>query len=138
MTPLDYHCKICGKPGVAYYDPNCPITMLESWRKALCCDRCYKFRDGYITAKRAVEKQCIQIISTRQIRDDNVKKEALNKLRDRLIQLTRRIVSLCSDYYHVQNVWNMQMVMVLMEKPEGCNKALDAFHAGYRQVAKQS
>lgn len=136
LTPIDYRCKICRKAGVVYYDTACPIKMLESWTNALCCDRCYKFRDSYITAKRTIEKSCIALINTRHsVKDQNTRKETESKIREKLSSLTQRIARLCSDYYQVQNIWDSEMVSILIDNPAGCNKAMDSFHSSIRKIS---
>lgn len=134
MTPIDYHCKLCGVGRVAYYDPACPIRLLNAWVSALCCARCYAFRDSYNKTKREIEATCIALINIRQtIRDFKLKREASEKIRERLVAQTQRIVAICSDHYHVQNVWDSEIVGILMDKPDGCNKAINTLRAGYQK-----
>lgn len=139
MTPLDYRCKICGKPGVAYYDPACPIHKIEAWRACLCCKRCYKFRDRYQTIKSAIERVCISLLNARQVfREPETIRDAESKIREWLVILTKKLAQHCSDHYRIQNIWDMEMVHILMEKPEGCNKAVNAFRSGYQSQSAQT
>ncbi len=137
MTPLDYHCKICSKPGIAYYDPECPISNLETWRRALCCSKCYDFRDGYMKGKRAIEALCVTLIAARQVKDKKVRQDAESEIRDRLVRVTKDIVTICSDFYRIQNVWDMEMVDVFMNKPRGCNRSLDTFKSLYAAQSRK-
>lgn len=133
MTPLDYHCKMCGKGGVVYYQENVGIKDIEAWRNHICCKRCYAFHDSYHATKRAIEKLCISLIAVRQMRDGEAIEEACKEIRERLTKLTQRIDTLCSDYYRVQNIWKMEMVLILMDKPDGCNKVVNTFRVGYER-----
>ena len=60
-------------------------------------------------------------------------KEFENKIRERLIVLTKKIAAQCSDHYRIQNIWDMEMVFILMDRPDGCNKAINLFHSAYRK-----
>lgn len=135
MTPLDYHCKICGKPGVAYYDPARPVNNLEAWQSALCCNRCHTFRNHYQKAKNSVEKLCVGLIHSRNISDASLKNEVENRIRQAMMAITRRLAALCSDYYCVVNIWEQEFVNLLMAKPEGCNKAVNAYRIGVEKIS---
>lgn len=135
MKPIDYLCKICSKPGVSYYDDNCPISDVELWRQAICCKRCYDFRDQYGTAKRQIEKLCVGLINLRQTRS-KLAYEAENQIKERLIAATRNLSTMCSNFYRVQNIWTSEVVEILMGRPDGCNRAINAFRAGYEAIGK--
>ena len=122
-------------PGVVYYDPACPIKDIVVWQKAICCKRCYDFKDAYSKTKRAIEKLSVALISLQQMRDEDAKKEAKNEIRERLVKLTKRLATICSDYYRVQNIWDMEVVRIIMDKPDGCNRAVNVFRAGYEKAA---
>jgi hypothetical protein len=137
MTPIDYTCKVCHKPGVAYYDPACPIAKIELWQSALCCTHCYNFRNKYVTLKRSIEKYCLMLVNAQQsIRDTKLLAEATSRIREKLTALTKKISALCSDYYRVQDIWDMEIVSILLDNPRGCNKAMDAMHSGFRTISK--
>lgn len=137
MNPIDYHCKICGKPGVAYYDPDCPIGDLELHRAALCCDRCYNFRDTYMTHKRAAIKVCTDLIAARTTGSQAVQQQANQKVREVLYKLTKRIAALTCDHYRIQNVWEEDFVRDLMAKPENVSQLINAYHQGIMKLSRQ-
>ena len=142
MTSTDYTCKICGTNRVAYYDESCPINQIEAWKSALTCDRCYAFRDSYIRSKNAIIGVCYLLNNFREsARYSEEKKKALRdaeiKIRERITTHTRRVASLLSDYYRIENTWDIDFVFQIMEKPMHSLKTIDAYHAGVKRLAKQ-
>lgn len=135
MTPLDYNCKICSKPGVAYYDPACEIKFLELWRTALCCQRCYDFRDNYNKLKRSIEKLCVGLINMRKTSSKS-KSEVETKIREMLTTITKKLSGICSDFYRVQNIWDFEIVSILMDNPDGCNRAINVMRSTYQNLSQ--
>lgn len=138
LTPLDYHCKICRKPGVAYYDKTCPITYLESWRGALCCNRCGAFHDHYSRSKESITQACVLLMQARASCAGEVLRVAEAKLRDRLTKATQRAAKLVCDFYNVTLVWGEDIVDGMMERPHGVKRALREYHAGIKAYSRQA
>ena len=137
MTPIDYHCKICRRPGVAYYDEACPINNLNAWKSCLCCERCYDFRDAFVKARRSIERLCLSLITARQTVKSSPDLAATEKkIRDVLERKTRFISSLCSRFYQIEDLWGFEMVSILMDEPTGCNRAIDAIRSHYSQTKR--
>ena len=143
MQPIDYHCKICGTGRVAYFDDSCPINKLETWKKVLTCPRCYTFRDSYTRAKNSIIDVCYALNNFRESsRHSEEKRSALrqveSKIKDRIIAHTRRISSLCSDYYRIQNTWDIDFVYQILERPMHSLRTIDAYHAGIRKLSREA
>jgi hypothetical protein len=139
MTPIDYHCKICGKPGVAYYNPECPIKDLNLWRDQICCDRCYTFRDAFSRCREAAGKLCYLLTVFRAKSNTADGKKALSDvepvIRQKLTPITQKIARICCNYHKVTNVWDVDFVNQLMEKPNASNRTIDAYSSGIRKIA---
>jgi hypothetical protein len=134
---LDYNCKICGKPGTAHYDPGCPIKTLESWRTALCCDRCYNFRGDYSRLKRAAELLCVSFFSfMAAARDQETRREAEARTRQQLHRLTHKIADVCSEFYLVEKQWSDDFVDTLMDKPRASGIAIAFYRRGIENLSQ--
>lgn len=140
IQPTDYLCKICKAPRVAYYDDSCPIKELEVWKRALTCDRCYTFRNDFLRAKEAILKLCYTLNNFRESSSFNEEKkkalrEAESKIREMITRLTKKLASLASDYYIIQNTWDVDFVNQIMERPMHSLRTIDAYHSGIRNLA---
>jgi len=126
MQPTDYHCKICKAGRVAYYDDACPIKQLDVWKKALTCDRCYKFRNDFLRAKENIINLCYLLKNS---------KPDVAKIRENVTKVTQLITKLCSDYYRIQNTWDIDFVHQIMQRPMHSLRVIDAYHAGIKKLA---
>lgn len=136
MTQLLYHCKICKAQGMANYNPDCPIQDLEKWRVNICCARCYTFYDSYQKLKRQIARVCYALVNIKRITDYKVKRDWEVKCCDILTKTTKRVATLCCDYYKLADVWSEDFVEQLREQPDKCYVILKAYHAGVRRLAK--
>jgi hypothetical protein len=128
---IEYHCKFCGKPGTAEAEEIPGIELaVEKWKPLLCCDRCADF----MTARRSVIEQikrvCEEVIQARLVLKPIRLKDIEEAARAGLIEGTKRFTRLVCEYKRTMNIWDIEFVNLLMDKPTD----LHAICAGYQRM----
>src|SRR5690349_12090700 len=119
MTTVAYRCKMCGREGQARLECGAEELKvlgfnLEVWRSMLTCDRCYDFRDQY---KRLIDR-IFRLCTAWQFLSTSKRESSRSKMKEKLSDVTKRLVRLIAEHFRQQNVWDEQIVDGLMSEPD--------------------
>ena len=117
-TPIDYLCQFCGRPGIAYYETDCPGLHIEVWQKLLACNACadYKSRVNLLTDAIGKFARTFAVHSTSQIQD--VRMEAAKVAREKLTAVTQQLAAHICKFHAITTQWETDFVDIIMERPE--------------------
>lgn len=132
IRQLPYSCRICATKRVAEYDDDCPIGNLDAWRKLLVCDRCHDYCIARIRIERSIAAACFMLVRAKI--NDKAEKMAVD-IKPLVERLTKKLATVCCDYYRLTNVWDPEFVDQLIARPEKVGVILGVYVNGLRRIA---
>lgn len=136
--PLDYNCHFCGKPGVAYYDDSCPPLRLEIWQKMLACNRCADYKTKLAQLIDGISATVRTFATWSHSKQAEARAEAAKTAQDRLTIQTRELASLVCNFHHLETVWEMPFVELLMQRPDRAFGTISDYERRIAILARES
>lgn len=140
-----YKCKMCGHEGVVIpetleqgKDMDAAFEvfpdLVKKWSKMLTCNRCADYLSDRRDSLRKIRRACELLIASRMTKKGPKLMEMETKIRDGFTSLTKRFATITCYYFHKTNVWDVEFVNMLMDKPK--DGMIIASH--YTRLIKQS
>lgn len=112
MTRVDYVCGFCGKQGFAEAEIHPSIRVkAEAWGAMMCCNRCADYFSAANRIKQRVAEECCSL------RFNGFNDQLEERVRKRLILLTRQFAEITAYYYRKNNRWEPHTVDKLIKEP---------------------
>ncbi len=117
---IAYECKFCQKGGVITIDDPDAMFQIPKWKHLLACNRCadYSAKKRIVIERIGTAASFLQLARATMTASNSHAAEA--KLREKLVSLTKSLSTLVCDYYHKTNVWDVEMVNMVMDRPDMC------------------
>lgn len=113
---IKYTCKFCGTPGKI--DCDVPVEFnISKWIPILACNRCADFmvkKRSYIDP---IRKAGFRLNSAR-IGKSKKLTEIEKEIEESFTNLTKPFCACVNKHYGLSNVWDTDLVAILMERPE--------------------
>lgn len=121
---IQYHCKICGRPGVAEADESCPPDQIDVFAKCLCCTICYDGREKRQRAEKAIFRSCHFLIHADELKNpDRIRQRA----REIIFETSRRYAEAVCATARVALVFSDEFPEQLIRTPEKAGAALSFY-----------
>lgn len=128
-------CKFCPRPILVIVgDSDVEIEAAEKWRPSLCCDRCGNFRVELRKHRDTVARISRNIAMS----PPEMVAEVINRSRDALAKITKRIATLACDYYRIQNTWEADFVDNIIENPTKSDIVIATYINGVSRISKSA
>jgi hypothetical protein len=114
---LEYLCKFCQKPGQAHYEPL-EAMELAKWAPLLCCNRCHDFEVSRRRLGRAINKQATILLQSAECLNSAKVAGVQDSVRKVLEILTKKLCTKTCDHYRKPNIWDIEFVNLLMDRPD--------------------
>lgn len=112
---IAYNCKFCKRPGIAVAEDGVDMFQIQKWIPMLACNRCADYMEGKRKLIDSIKKVCLDLVAADHRGKRNSEIETSS--RAMLEALTKKFARIVCDYFHLQNVWDVEFVNMLMEKP---------------------
>lgn len=124
-----YKCKMCGREGVVIpetldqgkdMDSAFEVfpDLVNKWSKMLTCNRCADYLSDRRDSLRKIRRACELLVASRMIKKGPKLMEMETRIRDGLTALTKRFAAITCHYFNKSNVWDVEFVNMLMDKPK--------------------
>jgi hypothetical protein len=131
----EFHCKFCGKPGEIEYEPVPEFKLqIETWKAALCCNRCGSFYESKRAIQGKISANCMIVLQTRRMRPQPKNSDQIiASLRTRVSNRCNDFAELVCNYLRIQTVNDESFPEMLMEKPDMVNIICAKYFHGLRK-----
>jgi len=130
MNSYAYNCKFCSKPGIVKADPlGLEMFTLEKWLPKIACNRCGAFMDLKFKITQELNRMC------RVLQTDSKVKRGDEKIKAKLVILTKRYSQVACDYYRLTNVWEEQFAEMIFDHPGELYTILNTY---LQQLAREA
>jgi len=115
---IAYECKFCQKPGVVTIDDPEAMFQVPKWKHLISCNRCADYSERKRLFFERIETATAILNQFRMTLAPEKINSAESKIREKLTAITKQLSALVCDYYRKTNVWDVEFVNLLMERPE--------------------
>ena len=130
MTTMPYRCRMCGRAGEAAYDDEF-VVKAEYWKELLHCDRCGDFKERFLFLRERTSNVAIAFWAYQTT--NRLDTELENRLREKLVRLTRQIVEATCRHWRVMAEWSPDFVQMIVEQPRRAEFIVNFYAKGVRK-----
>ena len=111
-------CVFCKTPLEVRIDPECPGGRLEKLLPLAACNRCADHKHRMRPMRDRLKNLCEHFCIIRATTPKEITPKYQQNFRDDLVTITKRIMNEITDYNHLQNFWQEDFVIQLLEHPD--------------------
>ena len=121
---LPYHCKHCKRQGMARAAWDCPQEWIDKLFPALTCNQCFDAHQQEFRAVDSISRLCAILVRR------PVNQLERNEIRQGLIEATRLFTSAVATLGNHEQVWQIDLVDLLMEHRDEWGRVLFNYRKG--------
>ena len=115
MSAHPAHCKFCGCNVTCHIDDDCPEVNAANWLPLAACNRCADFRMTLLKIGDNIHHVLGKLHDMQASKNKGAAEAAA---REKLTEITKRLMRVLCDFYRVQNYWQPECVDELIDHPE--------------------
>lgn len=117
---IAYECKYCSRPGVITIDDPDAMFQIPKWKHLLCCNCCGDYMERKRFAIERIGSAAALLQITRATMSASSSQATEGKIREKLVSLTKFLATTVCDYYKKTNIWDVELVNMIMDRPDMC------------------